>query len=210
MTEILSFSGQEAVPFLADLARLRIQVFREFPYLYDGSMDDEERYLVDYFSTPESVLVVARDVASGKIVGASTAMPLLTADVAFQAPLVAAGHDVSAIHYFGESVLLAEYRGQGIGHRFFDEREAAAHRTGFATTAFCAVMRPADHPLRPEHYRPHDRFWIKRGYTHHPEIQVALDWKEPDHPIEHKHLLSFWIREIRSHHPPDLFVEKRD
>ena len=35
------FSGTEAQPYLPDLARLRIEVFREFPYLYDGNLDYE-------------------------------------------------------------------------------------------------------------------------------------------------------------------------
>jgi len=194
MTEILTLSGHQAIPFLADLARLRIRVFREYPYLYDGSQEYEEKYLAHYFSTPESVLVIARDAANGTIVGASTAMPLSTADEAFQTPLVAAGHDLSSIHYFGESVLLPEYRGQGIGHRFFDERESAARHAGFKTTAFCAVVRPENHLLRPEYYRPHDAFWNNRGYVHHPEIQVSLDWLEPGNNAESKHLLNYWMR----------------
>lgn len=197
MTEIFTLSGRDATPFLADLARLRIRVFRDFPYLYEGSQNYEEKYLAEYFSTPESVLVIARDVADGHIVGASTAMPLTTADEAFQTPLAAAGYDLSNIHYFGESVLLPEYRGQGIGHRFFGEREAAAQRAGFATTAFCAVARPADHPQRPKNYRTHDAFWEKRGYVHHPEIQVSLDWKEPGDTDQIKHSLNFWIRQSK-------------
>ena len=41
-----------AVP---DLARLRIGVFREFPYLYDGSLDYERDYLADYASTEGAI-----------------------------------------------------------------------------------------------------------------------------------------------------------
>ena len=35
-------SLREALP---GLPQLRIEVFREFPYLYDGTLDDEEGYL---------------------------------------------------------------------------------------------------------------------------------------------------------------------
>jgi GNAT superfamily N-acetyltransferase len=193
-SEVSTLQGNDAAPFLADLARLRIQVFRKFPYLYEGDFEYEKKYLADYFSTPDSILVIARNVDSGNIVGASTAMALANADEAFQAPLVAAGYEISKIHYFGESVLLPEYRGQGLGHRFFDEREAAARRAGATTTAFCAVIRPIDHPMRPHPYRPHDAFWAKRGYIHHPDVQVSLDWREPGNPTESTHQLSFWIR----------------
>ena len=194
MTDILTLQGSEASPYLPDLARLRIQVFREFPYLYEGSREYEERYLADYFATPDSVLVIARDAHNGRIVGASTAMPLVSADQAFQSALRTFDRNASEIHYFGESVLLPEFRGQGIGHQFFDAREAAAKCAGFHTTAFCAVVRPINHPLRPDNYRPHDRFWSKRGYIHHPEIRVSLDWKEPGEANQTSHDLSFWIR----------------
>lgn len=194
--EILTLHGAEAVPFLDDLARLRIAVFREYPYLYEGSLEYERRYLADYFATPASVLVIARDPADGRVVGASTAMPLATADEAFVAPLAAAGYEIAGIHYFGESVLLPSYRGCGIGHRFFDERENAARSAGFSTTAFCAVVRPHDHPLRPPAYHPHDDFWKKRGYRPHPNLLVTLDWRETVSRVETPHQLAYWMRNL--------------
>jgi predicted amidohydrolase len=69
-----------------------------------------------------------------------------------QAPFVAAGEDIGRICYFGESVLARKYRGQGIGVRFFEGREAHARATGFAVAAFCAVARPEEHPMRPKDY----------------------------------------------------------
>jgi GNAT superfamily N-acetyltransferase len=195
--EILTLHGAGAAPFLDDLARLRIAVFREYPYLYEGDLTYEQGYLADYFSTPESVLVIARDPADGRVVGASTAMPLATADDAFIAPLANAGHDISTIHYFGESVLLPGYRGRGIGHRFFDERENTARQAGFTTTAFCAVVRPPDHPLRPPDYHPHDTFWKKRGYLPHLELLVHLDWREVGSTDETPHQLAYWMRMSR-------------
>ena len=47
---------------------------------------------------------------------------------------VARGIEVARLFYFGESVLLPEYRGQGVGHAFFDHREAQARGVG-ATAA---------------------------------------------------------------------------
>jgi len=36
-------SGVDLIPYIADLARLRIQVFRDFPYLYDGDLGYEKK-----------------------------------------------------------------------------------------------------------------------------------------------------------------------
>ena len=46
--------------FVPDLARLRIAVFRDFPYLYDGTLAYEERYISTYLECPESLFVLAR------------------------------------------------------------------------------------------------------------------------------------------------------
>lgn len=35
-------SGTDLIPYIPELARLRIQVFRDFPYLYDGTLDYEK------------------------------------------------------------------------------------------------------------------------------------------------------------------------
>ncbi|HEY0251254.1 MAG TPA: GNAT family N-acetyltransferase, partial [Kofleriaceae bacterium] len=105
-------SGAAIEPFLPALAELRIAVFREFPYLYVGSLDYEREYLQHYADSPQSVVVLARE--GDRVVGASTAMPLaLHADDAMPA-LVRAGYDPDQVFYFGESVLDREFRGRGL------------------------------------------------------------------------------------------------
>jgi hypothetical protein len=138
------------------------------------------------------VFVLAVD--GGEVVGVSTGLPLLEADESFRQPFEAAGIDPASVFYFGESVLRANARGQGIGHRFFDEREAHAVALGFPVTAFCAVERPAEHPLRPADYRSHDVFWAKRGYVKRPELQARFSWKQIDAKDEVPNVLTFWTR----------------
>jgi len=191
MIDVRRISGEAVKPYLADLACLRIQVFREFPYLYEGDETYESDYLTSYADSARSVIVLARDGA--QVIGVSTGLPLREADEAFRQPFVKAGIDVDRVFYLGESVLLPAYRGQGLGHRFFDEREAHASERGFALTAFCAVQRPSDHPLRPADYRPHDVFWTKRGYVKRPELQVTLPWNQVD-GREVENVLTFWTR----------------
>ncbi len=61
---------QDLLPALADL---RIEVFRDYPYLYDGSHDYEQRYIADFAAAADTVVVVARD--GNEIVGMATASP---------------------------------------------------------------------------------------------------------------------------------------
>lgn len=194
---IRRLAGPEVAARLEDAARLRISVFREFPYLYAGDEPGEREYLRRYAESTGSVFVIAED--AGKVVGVSTGLPLADADAAFREPFEVAGMDVKSWFYFGESVLDSGWRGQGIGHRFFDAREAWARESGFARTCFCAVVRPMDHPMRPEGYRPHDAFWSKRGYTCQAELRARLSWPQvdaPGHEIDNE--LVFWTRGLGS------------
>jgi len=193
MIEIVRVSGEAIRPYLTDVAKLRIEVFREFPYLYDGSEDYERGYLEVYAKSERSVIVLA--IKDGQVVGASTGLPLEDADEAFQKPFRDAGMDVSRIFYFGESVLRKSERGQGIGHRFFDEREIHARDHGFSIMTFCAVQRDADHPMKPEDYRENDAFWKKRGYEKVAALAAELGWEQIDQPgSETRNRLIFWLK----------------
>ena len=179
---------------LEDVARLRISVFREFPYLYDGSLDYERGYLQAYRDSETAVLVGAFD--GTRLVGAATGTPLADHADDFAEPFSKTDLALTDIFYCAESVLLPEYRGQGIGHRFFDLREDHARALGFRYSAFCAVIRPEDHPLRPSDYAPLDPFWRKRGYAPLPGVQAHFRWKDVDQLEQTDHSLQFWIRSL--------------
>ena len=120
--KIEPLTGRPLAPVLPDLARLRIEVFRDWPYLYDGTLEYEQGYLAKFAAAQDTIIVVARD--GEAVVGASTASPMTGHADEFAAAFRARGLDPEATYYFGESVLLPAYRGQGIGHVFFDQREA--------------------------------------------------------------------------------------
>jgi GNAT superfamily N-acetyltransferase len=179
---------------LPDLARLRITVFRDWPYLYEGSLDYESRYLAGFMEEPGAILIVAKD--GDRIIGAATASPMTGQDADMRTLFEEAGHDVSKLHYFGESVLLSNYRGHGIGHRFFDAREAAARAVGAQAACFCGVVRPADHPLRPAEARDLAPFWRGRGYALLAGIIAQYDWQDIDQSAETAHPMQFWHRTL--------------
>ena len=110
--EIRAVTGIAVEPWLEELAALRIEVFRDFPYLYDGSLRYEREYLDRYAQSDRSVFVLALEF--NRLVGAATALPLEDADEEFQAPFRDAGLPAEQVFYFGESVLQSPYRGQGI------------------------------------------------------------------------------------------------
>lgn len=194
MLTIEALNGPAARPYFGDLAALRIEVFREFPYLYEGTLEYEQKYLKSYAEHARSVVVLARD--GDQVVGASTGMPLTEHGENMGPVLAKAGFDPEHIYYFGESVLRATYRGRGIGHAFFDQREAAAQKHGFALAAFCSVHRPSEHPLRPADYAAHDAFWTKRGYEKRPDIVASFAWRDLGEPEETEKSMVFWVKEL--------------
>ncbi|MDD3518770.1 MAG: GNAT family N-acetyltransferase [Chromatiales bacterium] len=187
--------GDALTTHLEDLARLRIEVFRDFPYLYDGDPGYEARYLRTYVEAPGSMMVLVFD--GETVVGASTCIPLQHETAEIRRPFERQGWDVARVFYLGESVLQRAYRGRGLGVRFFEAREAHARRLGgFEHAAFCGVQRPADHPRRPGDYVPLDTFWSKRGYERRPELTTTLSWKDLDEPGETPKPMQFWTKPL--------------
>lgn len=189
-----TLTGAEVEAALDDLAALRIRVFHDWPYLYDGDPAYERRYLSTYRDSPRAILVAAFD--GDRIVGASTGTPLEDHADDFAAAFAKTGHPLSDIFYCAESVLLPEYRGQGAGHAFFDAREDHARRLGRNFCTFCGVVRPGDHPLKPADYRPLDGFWRKRGYERLDGVVAQFEWKDIDQPAPTRHDLQFWIKPL--------------
>ncbi|MBD3728886.1 MAG: GNAT family N-acetyltransferase [Sphingomonadales bacterium] len=186
--------GAALADALGDLAKLRIAVFAAWPYLYDGDEEYERDYLTEFAAAPGSVLIAARD--GQRIVGAATASPMGSQKAEFREPFEKLGIDTSRLFYFGESVLLPEYRGQGIGHAFFDWREAAARAAGASHAAFAAVIRPDDHYARPTDYRPLDDFWRGRSYAPVAGLVTELAWKEHGEAEESPKPMQYWMREL--------------
>lgn len=194
MLSYTSLTGTAVASILDDVARLRIAVFRDFPYLYDGSLDYERDYLARFAASDGAVVVVARD--GGRVVGAATGCPLVAEHEEFKSPFSARGLDVNRIFYCAESVLLPDYRGQGAGHRFFDLREEQGRSLGARQATFCAVQRPADHPARPGDYAPLDPFWRKRGYEPVAGLTTEFSWRDIGEPRDTLKPMQFWMRDL--------------
>ncbi len=194
MVEVRALTGAELEAHLDDVARLRIAVFRDWPYLYDGTLEYERAYLQTYRDNAGALLVGAFD--AGMLVGASTSTFMEDHAEGFAAPLRQIGLPAGSILYGAESVLLPAYRGRGLGHRFFDLREAHARAHGRTHVAFCSVVRPDNHPMRPKTYRTNDAFWSGRGYAKLPGVLAEFSWKDLGDAGETVKPLQFWMRAL--------------
>lgn len=190
--KVAPLTGAAVGDVLADVARLRIEVFREWPYLYDGDLGYETRYLADFARSEAAIVVGAWD--GDDLIGAATGAPLVDHADDFAKAFAASDLAIEDIFYCAESVLLPAYRRRGVGHAFFDHREAWARACGFRHVAFCSVIRPDDHASRPADYRPLDSFWSRRGYAKRRGVIARLCWKDVGESHATEKALQFWGR----------------
>jgi GNAT superfamily N-acetyltransferase len=189
------YIGKEIETVIPQLAALRIEVFRDFPYLYEGSFEYEKEYLKTYVNSERAFLFAVFD--NDKMVGATTCIPLIDETAEVKEPFEGVGMELEEIFYFGESILLKEYRGKGIGKRFFEERERHAAGFGnYSTTCFCAVERRENHPVRPDGYVPLDEFWKGRGYKKSQVLKSKFRWKDIDESKETEKKMIYWLKKI--------------
>jgi GNAT superfamily N-acetyltransferase len=196
MTDIrlMTVRGAELEPWLEHVAALRIEVFRDFPYLYDGSFEYETRYLRTYVECDSAVCVLA--LAGERVVGASTGLAMRDETEPFRRPFEQAGFDIEQIFYCAESVLLPGFRGGGVYRGFFTARESHARALGKTISAFCAVQRPDDHPLRPADYQPLEPVWQHFGYQPRADLSTCFRWKDIDAADDSDKPMQFYLKPL--------------
>ena len=189
------YYGKDLEQRLDAIARLRMTVFREWPYLYEGDEAYERKFLDIYVQSSRSFALVVLD--GDRPVGVTTAMPLNDEEPEIRKPFVDAGIDPGQVFYFAESVLLPGYRGQGLYRRFFAERETHARSFGeYELVTFCAVQRPIDHPLRPADYQPLDPVWRHFGFQPRADLVAYFPWPDVGETEETEKPLQFWVKSL--------------
>ena len=191
---IQTFTGAAIAQAQAAFQFLHVDVFRDWPYLYQG--DAAERpYIASYVDHPRAALFLATH--AGQPIGAATCLPLGDESANVQAPFLERGWDVRRFFYFGEGVVLSQWRGKGVGVRFFALRESHARAVSTADFAlFCSVRRPDDHPLRPKQPHTNDAFWRRRGYVPLPGVSCTMTWPDIGEAESSRHTLDFWIKSL--------------
>ncbi len=184
---------EEARDIVHELGLLRIKVFADYPYLYDGDLDYEKRYLETYFTASSALIGVVRD--GQKMVGMTSALSLCQEEESFKRPFIDSGHDPDDYYYFGESILLKDYRSLGLGRWFMEIRLKRARELGHRYACFCRVSRAKDDPRRPSDYRDLDPFWRELGFRRM-GVTTTYHWKEFGEKIQSAKTMEFWRKEL--------------
>jgi GNAT superfamily N-acetyltransferase len=199
MAQIVIIKGVEIEKYLDELAKMRLEYFKEFPYLYEGDWENERGNLSKLADDQHSILVLAFE--GQEIAVVSTATPLkgeyVEVPEAFFNDLGFANED---LYYFGEIIVHQKFRGYGLATRIFKEQEKYAEDLGFKAICFLVVEREDNHPLKPEAYRENDVKWEHLGY-HRTDKAIFFEWPtiQATGPAKNiKNKLVFWMKVISS------------
>lgn len=188
--------GSEITPYLRTIADLRIKVFSEYPYLYDGDLKTENEYLNMYREKEGTLLVAAKD--HGNVIGLILGTPYKELPDDYQQPFVKKSIKTDPIYYLGDIILLKEYRGKGIGQQLYEvfEKEVRSAKK-YEAIAMCELITHSSDAKRPRDYHSLDPFWRKRKYSRHFDIVISAPWNEVGEVGEKDHLLTFSIKSLK-------------
>lgn len=177
------------------IAHLRIDIFREYPYLYDGHLEYEAGYLKKFARTQESIIVIAEE--NRRIIGAMTGLPLRFEIESIKQPWLDHRIDIEKVYYFSEVLIYPQYRGKGLGRKLFElaEKTVTAFHT-YDTLSLATVIRDNHHPQKPNNYKELDDFWSQNGYTRQDNLICHLAWQEVDENKESDKPLIFWVKKL--------------
>jgi GNAT superfamily N-acetyltransferase len=192
--KIKTLRGREIIPYIHKIAELRITIFREYPYLYEGEMSHEERYLLMYSRTEDALVVIAED--NHKVVGAITGLPLTESMEEIKCLFIEKNIPAKLIFYLGEIVLLQEYRNKNIGYMMYQQFEKEVEKSKlYEKIALCEVVRAENDSQKPPDYKSLSSFWTRQGYVKHTNLIAYFSWKEIGDTKETKHPMVFWIKD---------------
>ena len=187
-------AGQEVEQYIDDLALLRISVFREYPYLYEGNMEYERSYLQKFVQGEDCIIAVVLD--NGHVVGAVSGLPLALEEAEVRGPWKKAS-SLDGVYYISEILLKPDYRGLGLGKQLMEALEEWVAASGkFTEIALATVVRPKDDPRRPATYRDAQRFFADRNYHIKEGVTCTIAWQEIDEADTTSKPLQFWSRKV--------------
>lgn len=193
MTDLL-LTGTVIADVLDDLATLRLEIFQEYPYLYEGRRDEELNYLGTYAKIPDAGVILAYD--GSTVIGAATGMPLIHQDAQMRDAFAGTTLPLNKVYYVGELLFRPAFRNGGLGQNLLAQLESHIRSLGSYRTLTCAtVERPDDHPLRPRDYIPITRFLARTGFIRLPGVTTHFMWLEAD-GVKRDHPMQFWIKHL--------------
>ncbi len=177
MIQYKLYRGAEILPIAKDLATLRVTIFRDYPYLYEGSVEEDMHYTSSIAQSESAFVILALD--DDKVVGALTAYEMEESEAEVREPYSTTEYASYRSCYIGETLLLPHYQGRGgVGIRLYKRGEAIIREEGYEAVVVCTVDRASDDCRRPESYHDVNVTLRKLGFEVIPDLKATFWWRE--------------------------------
>lgn len=176
--QIVVLEGAQINPYLKDIVELMLAVYREPPYLYEGTMEEYLPLVQTYADSKQGIAALLFD--EKKLIGVAAGAPLKDVNPKWHDPFK--NDDMEKIFYIGDEVLLSDYRGKRLGSQLFDTLVNSIP-SSLETIAFSRI----------EEKSPLNDALKARGFIERPEKTVIIPWREiGSNEEEVPHKLIFW------------------
>lgn len=179
---------------------MSLEVYREYPYLYDGTVESETDYFEFYARNAHAIMLVAKDDTTDTPVGYAVGIPLSDETPKKQHPFIATGRDPREYLLIVEFLVAPAFRHHGIArtmYTLFEEHIISQLPQYRYITAF-GIERDNN----PNWYTPqsHDPLYaLERhcGWQRHGELTFLATWQDVGtaEPVTKK--LVFWIKSLQ-------------
>ncbi|MCE5319258.1 MAG: GNAT family N-acetyltransferase [Parachlamydia sp.] len=190
--------GQQIRDYASVISPL-LGIFAEWPYLYQQSdpLEDVKYILERYADQPDSVVCIAFD---GKIaVGAAMGVPLTQAPQHYR-DAFPENERRPDIFYWGEMVVLKEYRGEHIATELLTQLGRHVTESGkYKAICFASVEREADYRLshhKPAKYVSLDVLWKRFGFEKRLDIRMQGKWTVLKEDADSLHEMFVWWKRL--------------
>lgn len=190
------FLGNEARRYSQQMARVYINMFKEFPYLYEGSIVEcEKNYLEGYFiSNLSRILLLFKN---ERVVGVSVSLPVdEVKETKIKSTFLKKQLDTSKYFYIGGTVIEEPFRSLELIRTISKYHETHAKNNGYSQLVFVTVKRNPFHPSQTVNYRTLEPIWQHLGYSLVEGIEVKDKWKQADTHQEEENTLHIWTKAV--------------
>jgi GNAT superfamily N-acetyltransferase len=191
--------GMQILGISDDLPLAWINAFKEYPYLYKGSLEEGRHYFEHFAAHGQGSVVIAT--VDGKFAGFLTGAPLIAVNDHFKGITDVfrnSNLDPNNFYYFSDVVVLPEFQNKGVAKKFFQILEEKAKKSwGYKNICLVTIEHDAKHPLRPSDYEEADARWEHLGFTKTP-MKIKHIWStiidENGNAEDQENVLVLWTK----------------
>ena len=187
--------GNEVIPHLKRLIEIRLSFYRDYPYLYDGSIEDEENYLRMYGNSENTLLVVAK--RDDEVVGAILGLPLPESPEENKEAFQDLEISPEDLFYLGDNIVIRELKIGNVQEQMYHQFEGAVnHLKKYRGIVVCEIERDVNDPKKITNDTFYEFAWHTQGFIREPNQIVNFSWKEIGDSKSSNHHMVFWRKSL--------------